>query len=106
LASRRTSPPCGSVSSSISPTTSSMMSSTVTIPVVDHHRERGALALKVGQQVVQRLGLGHDRHLAHERLDRRVRPLDQQQLGERIRVHDPFHAVAVVVLGDDEARVA
>src|ERR687897_695679 len=34
LESRRTAPPSGSVSSSISPTTSSMMSSTVTMPAV------------------------------------------------------------------------
>ena len=88
-----------------------MMSSTVTMPddaavLVDDHRHRGALALQVGEQVVQRLGLGHDRRVVDERLDRRVRPVLHQLARERARVHDAAHAVAVFVLGDDQARVA
>ena len=43
--------------------------------LVDHDRELGALALEVGEQVVERLGLGHDRRLAHERVEVRVRRL-------------------------------
>ena len=52
-----------------------MMSSTVTMPAMRPYSSMttasdGALALQVGEQVVERLGLGDDRRVAHERLDR------------------------------------
>ena len=74
--------------------------------LVDDDRHRRALALQVGEQVVQRLGLGDDHGLAHERHQRRLRPLGHQRLGQAVGVHDAAHAVAVVVLGDDQPRVA
>ena len=39
---------------------------------VGHHGQRGPLPLEIRQQVVERLGLGNDRNLAHHRLDRRL----------------------------------
>ena len=88
-----------------------MMSSTVTMPggaaeLVGDHGQRGALPLHVGQQVVERLGLGHDQRLAHERLERRLGTLAHQRLGEPVRVHDALDAVGVVVLDHEQARVA
>ena len=111
LASRRTPATAGSVSSAISPTTSSTMSSMVTMPggaavLVDHHGERHALALEVAQQVVQRLGLGHDVGVLDARLDRGLGALDHQPPGQRVVVHDAADAVGVAVLGDHQARVA
>ena len=74
--------------------------------LVDDDRHRGALALQVGEQVVQRLGLGHDQRVVDDRLDRRVRPLLHQLAGELVSVHEAADAVAVFVLGDEQARVA
>ena len=111
LASRRTSPPAGSVSSSISPTTSSMMSSTVTMPATRPYssittasevRWRWRSASRSSSGLVS----GTIGASVHDRLDRRLRALGHQQPRERVRVDDAAHAVLVVVLGDDQARVA
>ena len=64
------------------------------------------MALQVGQQVVERLGLGDDRGVLDEVLDRGVRALGHELPRERVRVHDAPDAVLVLVLGDEQARVA
>src|SRR3954453_12416232 len=74
--------------------------------LVDHDRHRRALALEVGEEVVERLRLRDDRGVPDERLDRRVRALGHELPRERVRMDDPAHAVLVLVLGHDEPRMA
>ena len=111
LASRRTAPPSGSVSSSISPTTSSMMSSTVTMPAVRPYssmttasdvrwRLRSASRSSSGF-VSGTIGASRTRPSMSA-----SRPVAHQPLGERVGVDDALHAVVVLVLRDHQARVA
>ena len=87
------------------------MSSTVTMPdgppvLVGDDAQRAALALELGQEVVQRLGLGEDRHVADRRLDRGVRAGVHVEPDEAVVVDDPADLVGVVVLDHDQAGVA
>ena len=74
--------------------------------LVHHHGHRGALALQVREQIVERLGLGHDRRVVHDRPHGGVWPLLHQALRERTGMHEAAYAVAVVFLGHHQARVA
>ena len=83
----------GSVSSTISPTISSMMSSTVTIPAVRPYsstitaieeRWRCMSASRSSSGLVSGM-IGASRT---ERLDRRIGALAHQRLGEPVGVHD------------------
>ena len=56
--------------------------------LVDDHSHRGALALELGEQVVERLGLGHDQRVADGGLDRRVGALLHVEAGEAEVVDD------------------
>ena len=87
------------------------MSSIVTIPAVRPYSsiddaELGPLALEVGEQIVQWLGLGHDRRLPDHRGKRRVRAAREQLPDELVDMHDPADLILVVVLGDEQARMA
>jgi len=74
--------------------------------LIHDHGHGGALALQIGKQIVQRLGLGHDRSLVHDRLDGGLGPLLHETLGERAGVHDAAHPVTVAFLSDHQAGVA
>ena len=96
-----------SVSSVISPTTSSTMSSTVTIPtgaavLVDDDGHRGAIALHVGEQVIQPAGLGDHRRGTNE-VHQRLATTAAQRPREVVDVDDSGRPT---VAQDGRARVA
>ena len=74
--------------------------------LVHHHGHRGPLALQVGEQVVQGLGLGHDQGLVDDLLERGVGALLHEQAGQLADVDDAANAVAVFVFGHHQAGVA
>ncbi len=51
--------------------------------LVDHHRHRHPLALQVGEQVVERLRLGHDQRVFDGLSDRCVLALAEHQPNQR-----------------------
>ncbi len=74
--------------------------------LVDDDRQGGALALQIGEEVVEGLGLGHDRRVVHNRLEGGAGSVVHQAARERTGVHEPAHAVAILAFGDDEPGVA
>src|SRR3954452_25004422 len=63
--------------------------------LVDDDRERGALDLKVVEEVVERARLRNDQGVANDRIDRRLGALAHVDAGEAVVVDDPFDAIGV-----------
>src|SRR5215211_5015991 len=74
--------------------------------LVGDDAERGALTLELGQQVVEGLRLGEDRHIADRGLDRRVRARVHVEAGDAVVVDDAANLVRIVVLDDHEPGMA
>ena len=71
--------------------------------LVDHDGKLGPFALQVGQQVVERLGLGHDRRLPDRPLEVGIGALGHHQLDQLVDVDDPLDPILVLVLGHHQA---